>query len=86
MGGGGEDPADADTVLLIRSLQEKVACTSDAEKTTTTFREEILAKHIHYNQRDSHFQKRTLYVEKEICKEKLRKKDVAALIQPIREE
>ena len=96
MAGGGKDQQrEADTILLIKSLQKIAASTyHDAETATregtydaeTTTREEIEAKHRHYNQRDSYFQRRILYLEKEIYKEKMRAKSAAALIQPIREE
>ena len=83
MTGRGEDQTDEEAVLLIKLLQNVVSSTTcGAERT----REEIVAKYLHYNHCDSHFQKRVLYVEKEISKERLRRKDVAALIQPIREE
>ena len=83
MAGGGKDQqTEADTVLLIKSLQKITASTYEAETTT---REEIEAKHWHY-QNDSYFQRRVLYLEKEICDAQKRTKSLAALLQPIREE
>ena len=82
-GGGKDQQTEADTVLLIKSLQKMTASTYDAETTT---RGEIEAKHWHYNQNDSYFQTRLLYLDKEIFDAKKRTKSVAALLQPIREE
>ena len=81
MGGRGEDQTDEDAVLLAQSLQNVISL-CDAERT----REEIVARYIHYNQHDSYFQRRILYVEEAISKNKLRMKCAAARIRPIREE